>query len=164
MAVTSSSGIETGIQASARPSTRALTRLGSAYLREAVKLQDRDASILRVELDRELKSEYQRFLQERNRGDRDSDGRPDRSAEEIATWAHEHDLPYFDEQVHFPDARIEYRDTDGDVHHVDLEITTEHYRGSHGAAAFRSGFSIHGSSGSSGGSAPFDPRAAEDFL
>jgi DNA-binding MarR family transcriptional regulator len=140
------------------------TQVYHAYLREVAKLQERDATILRVELDRELKSEYQRFLQERNRGNRDGDGRPDRSAEEIAAWARERDLPYFDDQVHFPDARIEYRDTDGDVHHVDLEITTEHYRGSHGAAASRSGFSIHGSGGSSGGSVPFDPRAAEDFL
>jgi hypothetical protein len=29
-----------------------------------------------VEIDRELKRDYQRFLQDRNRGDRDSDGRP----------------------------------------------------------------------------------------
>ena len=37
-----------------------------------------------------------------------------------------------DEQVHFPDARIEYQDVDGDIRHVDIEITTEHYRGAHG--------------------------------
>lgn len=134
-----------------------------AYLREAAQLQDRGARILRIELDRELKREYQRFLQERNRGDRDSDGRPDRSREEIEEWAREHDLPYFDEQVHFPDARIEYRDVDGDAGHLDAEVTTEHYRGGHGAAASRSGFSIH-SSGGGGGGAPFDPRVAEDFL
>ena len=134
-----------------------------AYLSEAAKLQDRGARILRVELDRELKREYQRFLQERNRGDGDSDGQPDRSPEEIEVWAREHDLPYFDEQVHFPDARIEYQDVDGDVHCLDIEITTEHYRGSHASAAARSGFSIH-SSGGSGRGTPFDPRAAEDFL
>lgn len=133
-----------------------------AYLREAAKLQDRDARILRVELDRELKREYQRFLQERNRGDRDSDGRPDRSREEVEAWAREHDLPYFDEQVHFPDARIEYQDPGGD-HHVDIEITTEHYRGGHASAASRSGFSIH-ASGSQGRGASFDPRLAEEFL
>lgn len=46
-------------------------------------LNDREARILRVQLDRELKREYKRFLQERNRGDRDSDGRPDRTVEEI---------------------------------------------------------------------------------
>ena len=134
-----------------------------AYLLEAAKLQDRDARILRVELDRELKREYQRFLQERNRGDRDSDGRPDRSREEVEAWAREHDLPYFDEQVHFPDARIEYQDAAGDVHHLDIEITTEHYRGGHAVAARRSGFSIH-ASGGNGRGAPFDPHIAEDFL
>ena len=134
-----------------------------AYLREAAKLQDRDARILRVELDRELKREYQRFLQERNRGDRESDGRPDRGREEVVAWAREHDLPYFDEQVHFPDARIEYQDPGGDVHHVDIEITTEHYRGGHASAACRSGFSIH-ASGGGGRGASFDPRLAEEFL
>ena len=48
--------------------------------------------------------EYQRFIQERNRGDGDSDGRSDRSPEQIEGWAHEHELPYFDDEVHFPDA------------------------------------------------------------
>lgn len=134
-----------------------------AYLREAAKLRDRGATVVGVKLDRELKRDYQRFLQERNRGDRDSDGRPDRSREEVEEWAREHDLPYFDEQVHFPDARIEYRDVDGAVDHLDLEVTTEHYRGAHGASSARSGFSIH-SSGGGGAGAPFDPRVAEDFL
>lgn len=138
-------------------------QLYRAYLKAAERLQDRDARILRVELDRELKREYQRFLQERNRGDRGSDGRPDRTVEEIQEWAREHQLPYFDEQVHFPDVRIEYEDVNGDVRWEDIEVTTEHYRGAHGSAASRSGFSIY-SSGGSGGGAPFDPRAAEEFL
>jgi hypothetical protein len=126
-------------------------------------LRERDAEILRVELDRQLKREYQEFLQERNRGDRDSNGRPDRSREEIQQWAREHDLPYFDDRVHFPDVRIEYRDGDGDVRHLDVEVTTEHYRGSHGAAAARSGFAIYcGRSG--GGGKSFDPDLAEEFL
>jgi len=133
-----------------------------AYLREAEKLQELDARILRVELDREMKREYQRFLQERNRGDRGSDGRPDRSREEVEAWAREHELPYFDEQVHFPDARIEYQNGAGDVRHLDIEITTEHYRGGHASAACRSGFSIHASGGGRG--APFDPGLAEEFL
>jgi hypothetical protein len=138
-------------------------QLYRAYLNAAERLQDRDARILRVELDRELKREYQRFLQERNRGDRDSNGRPDRTVEEIQEWAREHDLPYFDDQVHFPDVRIEYEDVNGDVRWEDIEVTTEHYRGAHRSAVSRSGFSIYGSGGS-GGSAPFDPRAAEEFL
>ncbi len=44
-------------------------------------------------LDTELKREYQQFLQEHNRGKADSDGRPDRSPDEIARWAVDHDLP-----------------------------------------------------------------------
>ena len=58
-------------------------------------------------------------------------------------WALEHDLPYFDEQVHFPDLRIEYEEIDGRRDHVDVEVTTIHYRGAHGAAAARSGFSCY---------------------
>jgi hypothetical protein len=138
-------------------------QLYRAYLKAAARLQGREARILRVELDRELKRDYQRFLQEPNRGDRDSDGRPDRTPEEVQEWARDHGLPYFDGQVHFPDVRIEYQDVNGDVRWEDLEVTTEHYRGAHGAAAARSGFSIH-AGGRNGGSAPFDPRAAEEFL
>ncbi len=138
-------------------------QLYRAYLETAERLQAREARVLRVELDRELKRDYQRFLQDRNRGDRDSDGRPDRTPEEIQDWAREHDLPYFDGQVHFPDVRIEYQDPNGDVRWEDVEVTTAHYRGGHASAAARSGFSIH-AGGTSGGSAPFDPRAAEEFL
>lgn len=138
-------------------------QLYGAYLKEAERLRDHDARILRVQLDRELKRDYQRFLQERNQGDRDSDGRPDRSLEEIEEWAREHDLPYYDDQVHFPDVRIEYEDLDGDVRHRDIEVTTEHYRGGHASSAARSGFAIYRSGGGGSGGA-FDPRVAEDFL
>lgn len=51
------------------------TEVYRAYLKAADRLGGRDARILRVALDRELKRDYQRFLQERNRGARDSDGR-----------------------------------------------------------------------------------------
>jgi DNA-binding MarR family transcriptional regulator len=139
------------------------TQVYRAYLKAAERLQAREARILRVELDRELKREYQRFLQERNRGNRDSDGRPDRTPGEIQEWAKDQGLPYFDEHVHFPDVRIECQDVNGDVRWEDVEVTTEHYRGAHGAAAARSGFSIHGG-GRTSGTAPFDPRVAEEFL
>jgi hypothetical protein len=134
-----------------------------AYEREAARLQERGARIERVILDYELKREYQQFLQERNRGRADSDGRPDREQSEIQEWAYEHDLPYFDGHVHFPDARIEYVDVDGRLDHLDVEVVTLHYRGAHGAAARRSGFStFRGSSARTGGS-PFDPNYAEDL-
>lgn len=139
-------------------------QLYRAYLKEAERLREHDARILRVQLDRELKRDYQRFLQERNQGDRNSDGRPDRSPEEVEEWAREHDLPYYDDQVHFPDVRIEYEDVDGDVRHRDIEVTTEHYRGGHASSATRSGFAIYRSGGGGSGGGPFDPRVAEDFL
>jgi DNA-binding MarR family transcriptional regulator len=137
-------------------------QLYRAYLKEADRLRDQDARILRIQLDRELKRDYQRFLQDRNRGDRDSDGRPDRSREEIEEWAHAHNLPYYDDQVHFPDVRIEYEDVDGEVRNRNIEVTTEHYRGGHARSATRSGFAIYQSGG--GGGSAFDPHVAEDFV
>ena len=117
-----------------------------AYERVAERLADRDARIERVILDHELKREYQSWLHERDRDRADYDGHPDRTDEEIRGWASEHDLPYFDEEVHFPDLRIEYRDRDGREDHEDIEVTTEHYRGAHAASVARSGFSCYGGS------------------
>jgi hypothetical protein len=124
-----------------------------------------------VVLDFELKREYQRFLQERNRQKRDGGGRPDRTGDEIREWALAHRLPYEDEHVQFPDVRIEYEDRDGRRDTEDLEIVTPHYRGAHAAAKGRSGFRQYRSSGARiggrsgrGRGRPFDPRVAEDIL
>jgi hypothetical protein len=135
-----------------------------AYEREAQRLQEHGARIERVVLDYELKREYQQFLQERNRGRADSDGRPDRDDSEIEDWARERDLPYFDGHVHFPDARIEYRDADGRLDHLDVEVVTVHYRGAHRAAAGRSGFSKFGGSSARTGGGSFDPDLAEELV
>jgi hypothetical protein len=114
-----------------------------AYERVAARLPDRGGHLERVVLDHELKREYQTWLHERDRDRTDYDGHPDRSDEEIRDWAREHGLPYFDEEVHFPDLRIEYRDRDGEERHEDVEVVTEHYRGAHGASVARSGFSCY---------------------
>jgi hypothetical protein len=63
--------------------------------------------------------------------------------EEIARWAREHELPYDDGHVHFPDARIEYEDRDGYSRHEDIEVVTGHYRGAHAGAAASSGFTCY---------------------
>jgi hypothetical protein len=163
-----------------------------AYLKEAERLREEGANIRRVVLDNELKREYQQFLQERNRGRSDSDGRPDRTPEEIHRWALEHNLPEQDGHVQFPDARIEYDDCDGRLRTEDLEVETLHYRGGHAAAKAASGFtrssgstmrvvSARGSGGGAGGRGRridlgitastgksggrgFDPRFAEELL
>src|SRR2546428_9647069 len=73
-----------------------------AYLDGSERLDGRHARIDRVVLDYELKREYQQWLHERDRGREDSDGHHDRAAGEIEQWALDHDLPDFDDQVHFP--------------------------------------------------------------
>jgi hypothetical protein len=94
-------------------------------------------------LDHELKSEYQRWLHERDKDHDDYDGHPDRTPDEIREWAYQHDLPYFDDEVHFPDVRIEYQEPDGRWEREDIEVLTPHYRGAHGASVARSGLSCY---------------------
>jgi hypothetical protein len=106
-------------------------QLYRAYLGEEERLREHGAEIRRVVLDQALKREYQEWLQESNRGRTDSDGRPDRDPREIEGWAHEHDLPYFDEQVHFPDFRIEY-ELDGRDRHEGSKRAAGTRRRSHG--------------------------------
>ena len=142
-----------------------------AYLREAERLAEHGARIDRVLLDYELKRDYQKWLHERDKDRDDADGRPDREPAEIEEWAREHDLPYFDEQVHFPDLRMEYELPDGRWDHVDVEVTTAHYRGAHGGAAAQSGFSSYrgvsirlGGGRSGGGGGRSGAGLAEDVL
>ncbi|MFA5910156.1 MAG: hypothetical protein WC815_15350 [Vicinamibacterales bacterium] len=136
-----------------------------AYLHVAGRLEHQGARIDRVVLDYELKRDYQKWLHEHD-ADRDNyDGHPDRDEEDIRAWALAHDLPYFDDQVHFPDVRIEYEDVDGGREHEDVEVLTIHYRGAHGSAAAQSGFTCYGAgSARSGGGRSPDPRLAEELL
>jgi len=141
-----------------------------AYERTAERLLQRGGRIHRVVLDHELKREYQRFLQAVNRGRPDGDGRPLRDQAQIERWALLHDLPYIDGHVHFPDVRVEYEDRDGRAAVEDVEVETPHYRGAHAAAKARSGFTCYRSGGArlgggnSRGSAPFNPKHAEDLV
>lgn len=132
-----------------------------AYLRAEERVRGQGGRVHRVVLDYELKCDYQRFLHDRNRGRKDCDGRPDREPEEIGRWAREHDLPYHDGHVHFPDARIEYEDRDGRSRHEDIEVVTGHYRGAHAGAVARSGFNCYRAIGGMvGGCASTGPRGA----
>lgn len=114
-----------------------------AYEQAEDRLLDRGAHMERVVLDHELKSEYQCWLHEHDKDRDDYDGHPDRTPDEIREWAHDHDLPYFDDEVHFPDVRIEYQEPDGRWEREDIEVLTPHYRGAHGASVARSGFSCY---------------------
>ena len=139
--------------------------LFGAYRAEEARIRHdhEGAEIRRVVLDGDLKREYQSFLQDHNRDRPDSDGRPDRDAAEIAQWAQQHDLPYFDETVHFPDVRIEY-EVDGRARHEDIEVLTPHYRGAHLAGRARCSFRCYSAGGSGRRGGGFGPRLAEDLL
>jgi hypothetical protein len=141
------------------------------YETAANRLSTAGNRIERVVLDYELKREYQRFLQENNRVHKRNSGRPDRSPDEIRSWAEEHNLPIVDGRVQFPDVRIEYEQPDGNRGREDLELATEHYNSRQMGAKRAAGFAIHRSSagrvsggGASGRGTPFDPHAAEQVL
>jgi hypothetical protein len=131
------------------------SQLFRAYLEVEEGLREKGGRVERVVLEVDLKREYQEFLQQHNKGCKHSDGRPDREEHEIADWARQHELPYFDDQVHFPDFRIEYELDARDLHE-DVELITEHYRGGHAASRMRAGFTCVGSTGRGG--RPFSPR------
>jgi hypothetical protein len=146
------------------------TKVYRAYQRVDERLRSHGGQVRRVVLDYELKRDYQRFLHARNRGKKDCDGRPDREPEEIARWAREHELPYDDGHVRFPDARIEYEDRDGRLRHEDIEVVTSHYRGAHAGAAAKSGFTCYiviggmvGDRGGGGGRTAH-PRIVEELI
>jgi hypothetical protein len=142
------------------------SNLYATFRQEEARLRDEhpDLEIRRVILEQDLKREYQEFLQEPNRGRSDSDGRPGRDENQVRDWARQHDLPYFDDQVHFPDYRIEY-ELDGRELHQDVELFTPHYRGAHAASHAQTGFRIYvvASRGGGGRSGP-RPRGMEEFL
>ena len=122
-------------------------RLYAAYLKSSERLIAGGARVRRVVLEEDLKRDYQRFLQESNRGRRDSSGRPDREPEEIERWARERELPFDDGHVQFPDVRIEYDDRDGHARVEDVEVTTPNYRGAHASAKVRAGFTRYRATG-----------------
>ena len=123
-------------------------------------------------LDHELKRDYQAFLQAPNRGRRQSTGRPQRDADEVARWAHERQLPMVEGHLQFPDVRIEYERPDGRRDVEDIEVMTPHYRGAHAAAKVSAGFTryrstgarLGGSRGAGRGGRARDARLAEEML
>lgn len=148
------------------------TQVYRAFERSAERQGERDARILRIVLEQDLKREYQRFLQEPNRGRSDSDGRVKRTAEEVREWADEHELSTRDGHVQFPDLRLELEMPDGRREIEDIEVTTLHYRGLQASGKASAGFTryrssggrIGGRGGQPGSRRGPDPRLAEEVL
>jgi len=105
-----------------------------ACRKEVEEIEQAGGHVRRVVLDFEFKAEINRRM---NRPDG-----PKLSArrEEIAA---EYGLPLTNDKVMLPDVRIEYTDADGREQHRDIEVVTQHYRGSMRAAKHSSGFRLH---------------------
>lgn len=147
------------------------SRVYGAYLQAQERLTVDGGKVRRVVLETELKREYQRFLQEPNRGLHDSTGLPRRDREVISKWASERDLPVIRGSVRFPDLRIEYESQDGTMAREDVEVVTENYRGTHAASTAAAGFNCHrvtstrvGGRSSAKGGRSRDDRLAEEML
>jgi hypothetical protein len=70
-------------------------------------------------------------------------GQEKHSAESKRTIAEKHGLQVVRGKIPLPDLRIEYEGRDGEMARVDLELATEHYRGSNLAEKVRAGFSLY---------------------
>lgn len=133
------------------------------YQAEAQRIEADGGRIARVVLDYELKREYQTFL---NRPDRSDDVEP---REDLEAFATRHDLPIVDGHLELPDVRIEYETPDGQWHHRDVELVTEHYSRGQLAGKVQAGFALYRAAGARrarGGTArtggtPFDPHHLE---
>lgn len=147
------------------------SRLFAAYVEARNRLISDGSRVKRVVLEQQLKTEYQRFLQEPNRGHRHSAGLPRRDRDSVSKWAAEHDLPMIRGSVRIPDLRIEYELPDGTRGHEDVEIVTGNYRGAHASSTKAAGFKCHGyssarvggRSGSNRGGRPRDSHLAEEM-
>ena len=125
------------------------TQIYRAYRKEAERIEQRGGSNLRVKLDFELKSDVQRAIHAARKAE------PERDMGEIKQQvARQFDLPYANDGIQIPDARIEYDlDRKGDhvidqgsrSGHEDIEVLTAAYRPGHLRAKAQAGFHIYAS-------------------
>jgi hypothetical protein len=105
------------------------------YHKAAEDIERQGGKNARVVLDFELKKRVFRDLAKL--------GPEKHSAESKREIAEKHGLQLVRGKIPLPDLRIEYEGRDGDIARVDLELATEHYRGSNLAEKVRAGFSLY---------------------
>lgn len=124
-----------------------------AYRKEADRIEQSGGTNLRVKLDFELKSDIQKAIYAERKAD------PDLEMADIKQKvAKDFDLPYVNDGIQIPDARIVYdlqqdaRKTDQDVSqgtqsgHEDIEVLTAAYSHGHLRAKAQAGFRVYASS------------------
>ena len=121
-----------------------------AYRDAAARIENDGGSNLRVKLDFEIKADMQKDLHRAQKTD------PKRDTAEIRRGvAEKHDLPFINEKIQIPDARIEFerkvddsqspeRDQGSRVGgHEDIEVLTATYRRGHLRSKVQAGFRVY---------------------
>ena len=109
---------------------------------EQAKLLEQGAVLKRIRIEAELKREIARATET-------SRARAGKEAADAARFeaAEALGLPVKDGRVEYPDAQLEYTDSEGRSGRVNVEIATEHYSAKSIAAKAAAGFAVHGSNG-----------------
>lgn len=125
------------------------TQIYRAYRKEAERIERDGGSNLRVQLDFELKAKIQKAIYAERKAD------PHRDMSDIKQQiAHEFDLPFANNGIQIPDARIEYdRPRMGDQNmdqgsqsgHQDVEVLTAAYHPGHLRGKAQAGFRLYAS-------------------
>jgi len=121
------------------------------YRQEAGRLEAEGARVRRVIIDGEIKRAYQQLVNTRAKESGDARRGRDQAREEFAAAQQ---LPIIDGRLQIPDLRLEYETPDGELRHVDLELTTEHYRREHLAGKMRAGFVMYRAGNAARGGSP----------
>jgi len=107
------------------------------YHKAANEIERKGGTVLRVQLDYELKEKlYRKLGRAQAQGESQTQGRKEALAREMH-------LPVVHGKVSFPDLRIEYANQEMEISRVDLELATSHYHAGHLAEKARAGFQIY---------------------
>ena len=109
---------------------------------EQMKLLEQGAVLKRIRIEAELKREIARATEtaRAREGKEAADAARFQAAEALG-------LPVKDGRVEYPDAQLEYSDSEGRSGRVNVEVATEHYSAKSIAAKAAAGFAVHGSTG-----------------
>ena len=109
---------------------------------EQAKLLEQGAVLKRIRIEAELKREIARATESARarEGKEAADAARFEAAEALG-------LPVKDGRVEYPDAQLEYTDSEGRSGRVNVEIATEHYSAKSIGAKAAAGFAVHGSNG-----------------
>lgn len=112
-----------------------------AYRKEAELIEQKGGTNLRVQLDFELKSDVQKAIHAARKAE------PERDMTEIKQQvAQQFELPYVNEGIQIPDARIKYdMDQGSRTGHEDIEVLTAAYRPGHLRNKAQAGFHAYAS-------------------